>query len=304
MQTSRLAFIGDVHGQHEKLNRLLAVLEAREPGIFYVFMGDLIDNKHDPALNQLKVLTRVKALVDDGRALCLMGNHELNAIGWSLRHPRNGEPLRAHSGNNRKQHSAFLAEVAEGSAEHQQWLAWFKQRPLFADFGDIRAVHACWDTQALEVLASDLNPDRSLRESRWQDAFDSRHSLNHALDALLKGPELALPDGYTFTDKTGHRRRHIRVRWWLEQAHSYRQLAQVPPAAEASIPDIPLPEGITFTPPSVPVVIGHYTLSGAPRALSEKVICVDYNAAKGDFPLVAWCQDATAGRGYFIHSDV
>lgn len=302
MQSRRLAFIGDVHGRHEKLNRLLTVLDAREPGIFYVFMGDLIDNKPDPALNQLKVLTRVKALVDAGRALCLMGNHELNAVGWALGHPRSGEPLRAHSSNNRKQHGAFLAEVGEGSAAHQQWLAWFRQRPLYADFGDIRAVHACWDPQALEILAPALNPDRSLLENRWQDAFNPHHPLNHAVDTLLKGPELPLPDGYTFTDKAGHLRRNIRVRWWLQQAYSYRQLAQVPPAAEEAIPDLPLPERVMFTPPPVTVVIGHYTLSGAPRALSEKVICVDYNAAKGDFPLVAWCRDA-AGRGYFIDSN-
>ncbi|NYY80383.1 hypothetical protein DMH27_08920 [Raoultella planticola] len=39
------------------------------------------------------------------------------------------------------------------------------------------------------------------------------------------------------------------------------------------------------------MVIGHYTLSGEPHSLSERVVCVDYNAAKADNPLYARIQE-------------
>ncbi|MFH2404084.1 hypothetical protein ABK732_29855, partial [Klebsiella michiganensis] len=47
----------------------------------------------------------------------------------------------------------------------------------------------------------------------------------------------------------------------------------------------------TYSPLSseIPVVIGHYTLHGEPTPLSELIICTDFNAAKGDNPLVAYC---------------
>jgi len=70
-----VTFIGDVHGWSDRLEKV--VLQAEGP---LVFMGDLIDRGPDaPA-----VLRRVYELCQQGRATCLMGNHEyamLRAIG-------------------------------------------------------------------------------------------------------------------------------------------------------------------------------------------------------------------------------
>jgi ADP-ribosyl-[dinitrogen reductase] hydrolase len=284
-------FIGDIHGQVQKLDALLEQRGADDEecdDTFYVFIGDLIDNNVGDNINQLRTLERVKALVDAGRAECLMGNHELNAIGWALRHPTTPEPLRPHTEDNRKQHGAFLDEVGEDSALHQSWIAWFKRRPLFADFAEIRAIHACWDNDAIARLKPYLNPDYSLKAEYWLDAFDKQQELYHLLETLLKGPELDLPEGSSFKDKTGKERRQIRVRWWADKAENYRQLAQVPKGAESCVSDIPLPRAHTAHKLTAPVVVGHYTLSGYPAILSDNVVCVDYNAAKGDEPLVAY----------------
>lgn len=110
------------------------------------------------------------------------------------------------------------------------------------------------------------------------------------IETVLKGPELKLPAGFSFVDKTGVERRHIRVRWWRDDAKTYRQIAQVQAEMVSRIPDIPLEQTLPGT-TDVPVVIGHYTLSGEPHSLSERVICVDYNAAKADNPLYAWIQE-------------
>lgn len=60
----------------------------------------------------------------------------------------------------------------------------------------------------------------------------------------LKGPEVPLPEGHHF-DKHGVPRHHIRVRWWKENATTYRELGQVHDAAVDSLPDLPLPQTAT-----------------------------------------------------------
>ena len=226
-----------------------------------------------------------------GRAICLMGNHEFNAVGWLMSHPQTAQPLRPHTANNRRQHQAFLNDVTEDSARHLLWVEWFKTLPLFVDFGDIRAVHACWDERAIAQLRPWLDEENRLKPESFVYSFDKQHVLFHLLETILKGPELALPADYSFEDKTGIERRHIRIRWLLNEATTYRQIAQVQTEMVSSIPDIAL-EKSAYVLPEVPVVVGHYTLSGEPAALSERVVCVDYNAAKASHPLRAWIYDA------------
>ncbi|MGE0970018.1 metallophosphoesterase [Klebsiella sp. WOUb02] len=301
---SRKIFIGDIHGQHGKLCALLDHLRARE-GLdrsLQVFVGDLIDNQPGSHIDHASVLERVRGEVAAGRAICLMGNHEFNAVGWLMRHPETDRPLRPHTPNNRRQHQAFLDDVTEDSAQHLLWVEWFKTLPLFVDFGDIRAVHACWDQNAIARLRPWLDEENRLKPENWVHAFDKRHVLFHLLETILKGPELALPEGYSFLDKTGVERRHIRIRWWLNEATTYRQIAQVQPEMVGRIPDIALEKSACAV-PEVAVVVGHYTLSAEPQALSERVVCVDYNAAKANHPLRAWIYDdgqTTVANGRFV----
>lgn len=62
-----VTFIGDIHGWSDRLDRVLAQVTGR-----LVFMGDLIDRGPDGP----GVVARVRALCDEGRAHCLLGNHE------------------------------------------------------------------------------------------------------------------------------------------------------------------------------------------------------------------------------------
>lgn len=68
--------IGDVHGEIEKLERLLDYIseDARRLGAAYkvVFLGDLVDRGPDSR----GVVERVKSLCEDGEAIALKGNHE------------------------------------------------------------------------------------------------------------------------------------------------------------------------------------------------------------------------------------
>lgn len=69
----RTAFIGDVHGWSSRLDRLLAALPQET---FVIFIGDLIDRGPDSP----GVIRRVRALCEQGRAACILGNHEYAVV--------------------------------------------------------------------------------------------------------------------------------------------------------------------------------------------------------------------------------
>lgn len=300
MTRQDLIFIGDIHGQNGKLRALLEhldfIADPLQERRHLVFIGDLIDNGPELGIDHQGVLTLVKDLCDQGLACCLMGNHEFNAVGWALKHPNTGLPLRHNSDNNRKQHQRFLQDMDEGSDLHKFWIDWFMKLPLFYDFGHVRAIHACWHELAIQRILPYLNEDNSLKVEHWPNAFDERHELYQLCEILLKGPELALPQGYSFWDKTGTERHRVRVKWWSEEAITYRDIAQVQPNMVNGIPSIPLADEHCNPIIEIPVVIGHYTLAGLPAPLSGKVLCVDYNAAspRGELVAYSWCHDETS----------
>lgn len=297
LEQKKLVFIGDIHGQYNKLTQLLSKLnfypenpQSSVKDHKLVFIGDLIDNKPELNTDHIKTLTLVKQLVDQGLAHCIMGNHEINAIGWATRNTSDTDWARPHSENNRKQHKAFLDAVEEGSDKHKYWIDWFKSLPLYLDFGEIKAIHACWDQTAIDELQTYLEDDHRLKGECFAQVFDKTRPLYDLIETLLKGPEIALPEGAYFFDKTGTRRTNMRVRWWQSMGETYQDIAQVQEAERGKIPNLPLPaqviEHFNLAPSSQPtnsiqpiVVIGHYTLNDTPSLLSQRIACVDYNAA-------------------------
>lgn len=263
----RLYFIGDIHAQYNKLLKLLEHLgfdiddlESNAGNTQLVFIGDLIDSEPGYEGEHLNLLRLVKSLVDNHYAYCLLGNHEFNAIGWATE-LKGGQWARPHSAHNFKQHQSFLEAVGEGSDLHNYWINWFKKLPFFIEFESVCAIHACWNEQALSKLEPYLNDDHSLKEEYWVNAFDPNHELFELCETLLKGPEYPLPKGEFFFDITGEKRTKKRSAWW----QFYDQQEN-----------------------SKPLVIGHYMLSGLPQAKSKNVVCVDYNAAKAEQPLISY----------------
>ena len=74
MDIKRIAAIGDIHGCFFQLIELLNKIKDRyeDDGTFFVFLGDLIDRGPD----SVGVVKYVKHLVEDGKAVCIKGNHE------------------------------------------------------------------------------------------------------------------------------------------------------------------------------------------------------------------------------------
>ncbi len=301
--------IGDIHGRLDKLDALLRRLGYREhrgawrhPDRTAVFVGDLIDRGPD----QVATVDRVRRMVDAGAALCVMGNHEFNAIAWVTPDPqRPGEFMRPHGKvGNLAQHRAFLAEV-EGKPLHRELIDWFRTLPLWLDLDGIRVVHACWNETYMASIATYPSAGRLLADEFIQSAARKGTPLYAAVDAVCKGLEVDLPAGHSFTDHGGQRRTSMRVRWWNGQLPTWRSAALVPPGDLAQIPESPMPVDPRIrTYGGPPVFFGHYWFSGTPDVLAPNVACVDYSAA-AEGPLVAyrWEGEPTlSARGFWMHS--
>lgn len=226
-----------------------------------------------------------------------MGNHELNAIAWHTPDPDHpGEFLRPHlsakwGDKNGKQHAAFLAEVEDKPALHAEIIDWLLTLPLWLDLAELRVVHACWHRPFMTSLSPQLHEGRYLTRDLMLPATDEPEdeaekdnatpSIFKAVEALTKGIEIPLPAGHQFQDKYGIPRDRVRVRWWDENATTYRSAAMLSPAERAALPDLPIPEHAQIGVGDKPVFFGHYWLNGTPSPQSDRAVCVDYRAGKG-----------------------
>jgi hypothetical protein len=292
--------VPDIHGQIGKLERLLADLGyARRSGRWrhaardrqIVFLGDLIDRGPDSGA----VLGTVRDLIADGRAVAVMGNHELNAIHYHNEDPERGGPLRAHTAKNEAQHAGFLGQFPLGSAGAREWTEWMAGLPLWLDLGPFRVVHACWSEAAVRRLAR-IAPGGVLPRERLLLAGRADDPLHGDVEMLTKGPEHPLPPGHAFTDTTGVRRRHTRLAWWRAGAGTWREAAiSVPDLSE--LPETALPGEAPaggYPADAKPVFFGHYWLSGAPAMEAPNALCLDYSAGIDEEPLVAYAWEPGA----------
>lgn len=285
--------IGDIHGQSEKLDAMLRHLGYqprggawRHPDRTAVFVGDFIDR----GPGQLDTLRRVRAMIDAGSALAVMGNHEFNAIAWATEDPNKpGKHLRRHSDKNLRQHAAFLAEVSDRPDVHRAWTDWFLELPLWLDLPTCRIIHACWHEEEMKVLTPHLREGARLTTDLVEAASREGSPEYRAVETLIKGLEVRLPAPHVFVDKEGHERKKVRVRWWDSNADTFRRAAIMNTDDDNTLPDIPMPlESLMgYTDPK-PVFFGHYWRTGTPKVLAPNVCCVDFSAARASEPLVAY----------------
>jgi hypothetical protein len=287
--------IGDIHGHASKLWELLDKLGyAKHAGVYChpsrraIFLGDFIDR----GPQQIAVLETVRNMMEQGYALSVMGNHEFNAIGW-MSHDARGRVLREHSDKNRDQHSAFLDAVGEGSGVHREWVGWFRTLPLWMDLPQLQIVHACWSPEAMRCLTPFLDGSQRLKDAHLASLFTRDSEAFTAVEVLLKGPEVALPDGHLFHDKDNHPRQEARIKWWLDSG-TLRDTALLPATIAEQLPDLCMKAELARYPSGEkPTFIGHYWMRGNPVPLNHNTACLDFSVAK-DGQLVAYRYDGEA----------
>lgn len=283
--------IGDIHGCANALVKLLTLMGYRiQNGVFRhpdrlaVFLGDVLDR--GPHIRE--ALQIVKSMVDQGTALCVMGNHEYNALGYTtpLERKSNGavEYVRPHS----TRHNRLIAETLEQFAgypeEWREYLQWFETLPLFLELPGFRVVHACWDQALIDQFKSRYNGNcvdaDFIKASADKDSFAGRF-----MDRLTRGIDLPLPDGMTMVSRDGYVRNSFRTKFWASRPVSYRDVVFQPDPLPPSIANRLLTDAerstlIRYGDHEPPVFVGHYWLQGKPRPVRANVICLDYSAVK------------------------
>jgi len=245
-----LDIIGDVHGEIDALTALFRQLGYSQDGAHpdgrrLVFLGDLVDRGPDsPA-----VLHLVRELVENGRAQCILGNHELNLLLDDQKHGNSWWTAPELS----TRHPAARITPADKAA----LTPFLESLPLVLEREDLRVVHACWHQEAVASLrkvelvgetVADLYK-RYVRETNerlseqgilsavkeeWQEInprisdrdwvpvympakaeLDSRFQMDNPVAVLTSGAER--PAGEPFW-AGGKWRMADRVKWWEEYA--------------------------------------------------------------------------------------
>ena len=317
--------IADIHGRFDKLAALMNHLGYTKSGDGYIppaghkalFLGDLIDPKpgHPFPGGVKATLQAVKAMCDRGDALCLMGNHELNAIYFHTADPQghSSDPdrnwLRYRGSKNKRVHEGTLADFPDYEDPCGEWLTlwipWMKSMPFTLDLGGFRAVHACWHEEMISRIEG-----KSLHDEAFLlAAADKANPEGEALEVLLKGVEVPLPPGATFQDHTGAIRGEMRARWWeLPDSGIFYDGLVFP--ANPDIPSVPVTEECFAQIPGYamdasPVFFGHYFKPAHSSLQPEQhnVACLDHSSATGG-PLVAyrWKGEASIQPQHYITS--
>jgi Calcineurin-like phosphoesterase len=270
--------VGDIHGHADALHRLLDKLDYveiagafRHPERKMIFVGDFIDRGPE----QREVLRIARSMCEAGSASAVLGNHEFNAIGWAAQ-SENGGFLRNHSSKNVHQHAEFLSQL--DSADQDDAIRWFRSLPIWLDLPGLRVVHACWHEPSREALLSLLDNRGCLTETGIRESYRHGTDAHAAVEILLKGPEQHLPEGIYFSDKDGHKREEVRLRWWDQGATTFREAALGLDGREDELPDSKLPRDFRYR-ESTPVFFGHYWLNGSPGITASNAACLDFSVA-------------------------
>ena len=139
--------VGDVHGEIGALHSLLTHLgydpEGDHPqGRRLVFVGDLTDRGPDsPAVVKL-----VKEFIDQGRAQCVLGNHELNILLSLTKHDNHW-----FFGRDSPPGGPGPAVLMNTQVERSAVVDFFRSLPVALEREDLRVIHACWDDEMIAV---------------------------------------------------------------------------------------------------------------------------------------------------------
>jgi hypothetical protein len=251
--------IGDVHGHAKVLRRLLHQMGYAEGkddvwrhlNRKVIFVGDFIDR----GPHQRDALKIAKNMCAAGAALAVMGNHEFNALAWAEPNGQGGF-WRTHSEKNRNQHKAFLRQLGEGSIAHKEALKWFLGLPVWLEVDGLRVVHACWSASAQADLKPCLEASNRFTMEGLREAVRKGTKAYAAAEVLMKGPEMRLPNGLTFEDKSGDTRHEVRLKWWDRDATTLRTAALGMDGLEERLPELPVPTEYHYN-DTTPVLFGH-----------------------------------------------
>jgi hypothetical protein len=298
--------IGDVHGQAPELIRLLEKLSYKKTnGVWQhvnrkvVFLGDFIDR----GIHQKAVIDIVRPMVEQGFALSVMGNHEYNAIAYSIKNAQ-GEYLRPHDKKNLKQHKAFIDAYSNDSDEYERVIKWFKTLPLWLEFDDFRVVHACWDDESINLIKGFQNGSNILSDELLCESVKQNTWQHSTVEILIKGKKILMPNECGFNDVDGNPRKEMRIKWWKDSNSTYQDCFIGSDTVKALLPLTVINSNnlVDYKSNEKLLFIGHYWLNNEIMPLTDNIICLDYSVAKegGDLVAYRWDEESAIDNDKFV----
>lgn len=279
--------IGDVHGCAAHLEVLLARMGYRlrqgtwqHPDRKAIFVGDVLDR--GPAIRQ--AMTIVQRMVDDGHGYLVLGNHEYNAVVYStlLQHQPSNRELKLYQRLRRHLRQSLLDYQHHG----EQWFAmvrWLQQQPLSLEFDQFRVVHAGWDDRQIGYIQQDWSHQPLLHEDFIRLSLVPGEAPQRAIQRLLKGVDLRLPDGHTLTGADGIVRNRVRANFWTAAPKTYGDVLFQPDKLPLQLMNTPLSpkhqqQLLSYDESQKPLFFGHYWCQGQPSLIRHNIACLDYSA--------------------------
>lgn len=272
--------IGDVHGHYRLLKKLLLNLGYTKmangfvhPERKAIFTGDFINR--GPEIR--KTIRTIRTMVENGNALTIIGNHEVNAILFHLK-DKDKKPLLKEPRKNYLALFKTLNEFLPYPEEFKSHLRWMRQLPLYLDLGDIRVVHACWSEEAINVVNERLEEGRLKKRTYREYYKNPKSELARSINVLTKGIDLVMPGDLRVINNKGISPRSFRLSWWEQpEGKTFKEMSfeskyHLP---EYTIPKELVPKTHYYSEKEPIVFFGHYCRGRGPHIVKSNLCCVD-----------------------------
>jgi hypothetical protein len=302
-EISGVDFIGDVHGNADKLATMLHQLGYRIYKGSWVhpfnriafFLGDFIN----VGIQNRQVYKIIRTMCESNRAVAIAGNHEFFL---SLQYFEHGRSI--FSDNIcmlLPDYDSLIREVSGNSSELEDMARWFMALPLFFESPDFRVVHAAWSPVAIQKIRTILNRP-SVRAIDVMPEYSRADSeIRGSINTVLNGKLIALPD-----PEKAKKQLRFRTRWW-ETPENLTLHQLILSRKEIPFKNIPVtremvPDAEPYGQDERPVFFGHYWMRGTPYLIRPNVCCLDFGAAKGGhLSAYRWSKEANLQPGNIIY---
>lgn len=293
--------IGDIHGHADELELLLDNLKYKKKGGVYehgerkaIFVGDFI-NRGKKVRRTLEI---VKAMVDHGTALAILGNHDYTLLQYFSR-TLGFEHRPGFNLNVIAQMATTAADFRLSEKEFYQYISWLETLPFFLENDSFRVVHAAWIPKHIRRLNIRF-ANKCTARGVLQTVRDGDLRFQHMVTDLTEGiqvPKKHPPKPYN--------RDMVRLRWWEDPAGKKPEDLLVRFSSiglEEDLSDDLTSKFYPYGQDEKPVFFGHYCLSGKHRLMTPNVCCVDFCVAKQRrLTAYRWQGEAVLDRTHFTY---
>lgn len=269
-------FIGDIHGNYTKLEKLLSLLDYKwvESKKIYehtqdrkiCVLGDFIN----VGMENEKVLDLLYSMYLNKQVYLIVGNHEyfLSLLYYKTANNKN---LFWHY--IQKNYFTLYQEFVHKKEKFYFYLDWISTLPLFLEFNGAKVVHAFIDDEIIEKVQEVNNVEKIMVKSRSEIYL--RDYVNKMLIGII----------HKYKAETNERTIFFRYRWWDYDKNLPLQNMFIHKSEKLPLHEVQNinKEMLNFKIGNYIIFFSHYNLQGYPFLTHSTRCCLDFGGAKGGF---------------------